>query len=278
MCIGIALPSRVTVDEPRQLCAPVQAIRRADRLRLDARCCERFEPAGVTAVAAALVDRTLSRLPPASIVPPRDPEVHHYLEEVGFYDFFGPVDNIRARTCRSETQALKARCLTVRNLQYVEDVATLLVQRVGGVAEDAAHSVQLCLTELLDNVIEHARSPVGAVMHARWYRYAGNVRISVADLGVGIPESLRRVPDYSNQADVDLVRRVVEVGGMTSRLNRSGGLGLKHLSELASIRQGRMLVLSGKARVRVGADGTSSHGIPGFPGTLVEIDIRPTTA
>src|SRR5439155_583854 len=118
---------------------------------------------------------------------------------------------------RRRADTLELRQMLVHDRLYTERLAEVLVGHVRGYDEDATHLVHLCVNELLQNTFEHAGSPEGAFVHCRWYKKDGNVRIAVADGGIGIPEALRRsVPSLHREADAAVIEAAVTRAGLTS--------------------------------------------------------------
>lgn len=96
-------------------------------------------------------------------------------------------------------------------------------------------------SELIGNIIDHSRSVGFAGMQRYKQSFKRRVRIQtiVSDRGLGIAATLRPVDAIRAQIearpvknDIELVREAVEHGGLTSRPNGNGGVGLRaaHLS------------------------------------------------
>ncbi len=280
LCVDTLLfPARATVEESYEivdLCRHIETDRQARVL--DASRCERFGPMGTALLAMALERRRIEGLTDLSFVQPTREECREFLAEIGFERFFLPKES-RPKPTAGGT--LQMRQLHGLDPLYTESVAELLLHNVQGTSEEASFLVQLCLNELLQNVFEHAESQVGAFVHSRWYRHDGNVRVTVADAGIGIPAALRRryVRDLQRESDDKVLIAAVTELGLTSRqAGRPGGRGLKHLHSLVTERGGRMSVISQQAWVVFTSKRPVKRRAPFFRGTAIEIDFRPDAA
>lgn len=273
------VPVRATLEESYEL---VDLYRRIETERsariLDASRCERFGPMGTVLLSMALERRRLEGLPELSFAPPASDDCQDFLAETGF-SRFTVTPNERAGTTPGGT--LQMRQLKGLDPLYTESVAELLLHNVQGTSEEASFLVQLCLNELLQNVFEHAESRVGAFVHSRWYKHDGNVRVTVADAGIGIPAALRRryVRDLQREsADKVLIAAVTEPGLTSRQAGRPGGRGLKHIHSLVMERGGRLSIISHQAWVVFSSKRTARRRAPFFRGTAIEVDFRPTAS
>jgi anti-sigma regulatory factor (Ser/Thr protein kinase) len=143
--------------------------------------------------------------------------------------------------------------------------------------------------ELLRNVIQHSQDPLGGVVGAQRndrgpYATKPVFQVAVADSGIGIPESLRRMHR------VDDPREALEralwphiSGTFPEGLTGSGenaGLGLFFIAEMAKLAAGRMLVASRDAALMLIPRLNAGHDLrflkpdgTGFPGTLVAFEV-----
>jgi signal transduction histidine kinase len=132
-------------------------------------------------------------------------------------------------------------------------------------AEDDLKSV---LSELTQNVLDHSASPIGGLVTARAYKKEREVRLAVADMGIGIRESLTR--RHQVKGDREAIRQalVAEVSGRSS--SRNLGLGLAHLHGVVRITGGRMVIYSGRGVFWHEAGRDHDRDVPcAYPGTVV---------
>lgn len=270
----VPLPPRATVNEWFQLVKVCAEFERAPGpVRLVATHCSRFDPLGTTLLASAMVKRKGRSAESVEWLPPKDEGASAFLEEIGFN-----------RLAQARGEDIGAGSLALRQMRkldvmYLKNVSDLIARNVPGTSDDAAFIIRTCLSELLQNVVEHSGSDVGAFIHARYFAYRRNVQIAVVDRGIGIPAALRkaRVQGLERQRDADVLVAAVTRTGLSSRLSgRFGGLGLKLVLDYARQGGGRLTAISQGAKVTFDAKG---HRVAAnrfyFSGSAIVLDFRP---
>jgi anti-sigma regulatory factor (Ser/Thr protein kinase) len=148
------------------------------------------------------------------------------------------------------------------------------------------------LSELLRNVIEHSRSPHGAVVCAQYYRRSGVVGIGVADTGIGLRQSLELshdVPDDERALSLALSPGVTGTSTRPGGSESNAGAGLFFTKAIARAGRSRMVLYSGDSMYKLNEGSASApieinsdplkdphrihSGLPAWPGTVVGIDI-----
>lgn len=129
------------------------------------------------------------------------------------------------------------------------------------------------ITELLTNANDHAMSNVlGFWVCGRYNHIDHNIRICVADSGIGIKQSLVNAAKLPQRiSDSDAIVKALEEG-MTSRTGKTGGLGLKHISSYVKSHGGSMTILSGTGKVYLArkTQRVNSHH-QRYEGTIVSV-------
>lgn len=145
-----------------------------------------------------------------------------------------------------------------------------LLQRHTTLSTDAEDQIRICIQEVIQNIEDHAGSPIGGVMSARYFAHANEVRVGIVDRGVGIGTKLAaKYPDVTGSYMA--LSRVIQ-GGYSSRSRANNmGLGVSNLFALVKSAGGRIVVFSGDAYAMVHGGGSPTvHPLPcGFPGTGV---------
>jgi len=108
-------------------------------------------------------------------------------------------------------------------------------------------SLTMSLLETMTNVVDHSES--------KYYYVCGwtdlrkkQIRLCIADLGIGIPSSLRRFSKYQTiYNDYEAIKMATDEG-VTSRPERAG-LGLNHIREFLFVNKGQMCIISGSGKV-----------------------------
>lgn len=268
----VVLPVRATVDDSYQLIKCCTQLESGKDVILDASRCERFGPLGVALAAASLARRRQSGLPVVKFVAPRDPGARTFLREVGFERA------LRGTAERADSRnTLELRQLHALDPTYIDEVSGLLAERVPGFPERVRFLIDLCLKELLQNVFEWARSPIGCFVQTRWHARDRNLRLALVDGGIGIPASLRshKIQNLQRERDEEIIVAAVMRKGLSARRGRPGGLGLKTIREIATDRLGKLTVVSQGAKVTFRSDGPRPARTLQWRGTAIEIDFRP---
>jgi anti-sigma regulatory factor (Ser/Thr protein kinase) len=168
-------------------------------------------------------------------------------------------------------------------------LAALITQ---GQGSSMNRALEYVFIELLRNVVQHSRDPLGGVVGAQVNSQGPHAKrpvfqVAVADSGIGIPESLRRMhraDDPREALERSLWPHIS--GTFPQGLTGSGenaGLGLFFIAEMAKLAKGRMLIATRDAALmltetagvlteRVGPRFLKPDGV-GFPGTLVAFEI-----
>jgi hypothetical protein len=151
------------------------------------------------------------------------------------------------------------------------DPVVHLVQRHATLDIEAEERLRTCLNETLQNIEDHARSPIGGVLCARFLRGRRQIRVAVADTGIGVGASLRaRHPSILNDP---AALRAVMAGGMTARSRPNNlGVGISTMWRIAAGNGGSFTLISNGACAYVDAGNFFPRVEPtgiAFPGTVV---------
>lgn len=121
-----------------------------------------------------------------------------------------------------------------------------LITRHTPLSRDADERLRGSLREVMQNVIDHARSPVGGVLAARFMRGSREVRVAIVDLGETIPSALARSGTTDPAAQL---RNHLRHGGLSSRSRpHNSGLGLHWLTQHVQQMNGELFIRSGNIR------------------------------
>jgi hypothetical protein len=183
------------------------------------------------------------------------------------------------------------RYIPLRRIRGTNDLGLLFADIVPLLHLDErpeqAQAVQYSVSEMVRNVLEHARSPDGAVVAAELYPRSderqARVSIGIADCGAGIWRSLsRNFPRITS--DREAVLTAIKPGTTGAGRSHYGvtdnaGAGLFYTRRLAMTADGQFGLISGDAMLRSGpadegrTDDELVVEIPRFPGTVVAVEI-----
>ncbi|MBV9602676.1 MAG: hypothetical protein JOZ87_38275 [Chloroflexi bacterium] len=166
----------------------------------------------------------------------------------------------------------------VRSLREVYDATARALRILTtwlGLDAGVAQHVGCCIAEACENVIEHSRD--SGVLVAQKYEFAGwtEVQLAIADLGIGIRQSLHTAYAGLDETPAGWIRRAV--AGLSCRGDR-GGVGLSEIRRLATQTGGSLLIRSGAGRAMY-APGHAWYSdlqadVGGLPGTQLAVTLR----
>lgn len=156
-----------------------------------------------------------------------------------------------------------------------------------------AEPIKYVFSEMVRNVLEHSRSPVGAFVAAQYYAETKRIAIGIADAGIGIYEHLRQFHDVANPTQAILLALRPGITGTTSKLGGTefnAGAGLYFTKSIAAASRNYFILYSGSSAYRL-MQGPSNRtiefhtdpekdvhkllaSIPAWPGTVVGIDLN----
>lgn len=133
-------------------------------------------------------------------------------------------------------------------------------------------ALEWAINEVSDNVLAHAESPVGGLVQLSAFSEQRRVELTVADAGVGIPETLRQaLPELF--PDSRALEKAVQEGVTRSKAIGRGN-GLFGTLEIARVSNGYIHIHSGYGRLHCEDDrlALDDDKIP-FHGTLVVVSL-----
>jgi len=146
-----------------------------------------------------------------------------------------------------------------------------------GFSQEKAQGVAAALGEMADNTTVHARSEVGALVG--YQVMEGAAVCCVADVGIGVLESLREHRDYRHlQTHTEAIRMAIQDG--TTRYGRGhGGFGFNKVFKALAAMWGTLRFRSGEGCISMdGSDCDTDRGAEDFvldrPGFQVTICCR----
>lgn len=92
--------------------------------------------------------------------------------------------------------------------------------------------LDLCLSELINNVYDHSHSPIGAYVFCQYYPKSKEIRMAVSDLGIGIPMSVNnynRENDRPTISSKECVSWALELNKTTQSIPQNAGKGLDNV-------------------------------------------------
>jgi anti-sigma regulatory factor (Ser/Thr protein kinase) len=205
---------------------------------------------------------------PVTLSAPRHSVLRAYCEYSGLLNEFeqGPLPGAIEQITTS-----LVRHFETPPIQGLQEIVELVRQDVN-LARGDENNLKLALSELTQNVIDHAGSKIGGFMSARAYKNVREVRLAVADFGVGVRQSLSRTTVV--RSDIEAIRQALAAEVSGKSLTRNMGMGLTLLREIVE-RNGGDLLLASKRGIMVQRNKARFDTLKtAFPGTLAFVRLR----
>ncbi len=267
----IRLPKLLTVGWSHTLFDRLaEAINHPGPITLDFERVEWAAPFGLTAISVIL--KKCSQQPGKIIYysPPKNKELSNYLERIGFEYNFLSGNIVEHRQTSVELKGLKGV-----DPGCSEAVVNLIASNFP-LTKDAQYEMRTHINELMTNAFDHSKSVVGCYVCAQWFPAKKNLRISFADGGIGIFQSLKESGKFPYVKDDASAIRLAVKPGITTRKKQLGGFGLDFIRKYARNNNGTLTILSGHAKVNFYKNKTEHKYEPvKFQGTIVDIQISP---
>jgi hypothetical protein len=153
-------------------------------------------------------------------------------------------------------------------------MSTALLERVPRSDSLARAGVITAFSELTENVIFHADTPLGGYAAAAYSKKKREIEIGIVDLGIGVRASLDKNPALVPSAsDVDAIRSAM-TPTISSTPERNSGYGLAFTQGLLLANGGQMRVRSGCGAATIGPGVDFGSRPNNLPGTLVLLRAR----
>lgn len=165
-----------------------------------------------------------------------------------------------------------------RNLEFV---ASYLSEKWLGrgwisVSSKLRNAIVGQVSEVYLNAFEHSRSPVGVFSCGQHYPNAQWLHLTAIDFGVGIPNTVRSLPQNLTLSTEEALRWALMEGTSTKAGDGiSRGMGLNLLQEFVRVNQGILKIFSHDGYVVIDRDGIQFGYISTkLSGTLVDIALQ----
>lgn len=205
-------------------------------------------PDAVTLLASVMLHRQMLQSPCTVREPESPPELRSFLRISGFESLWKS-GKLASRDHKSDDKpVLPLEQYGAARFQDADPMIQML-QRHGTMQPEFDEYLRICVNEVLQNVQDHAKSPIGGLMMSRFMTQAAEVRVAIVDRGNGICSTLRkRFPD----TNADNVLHRVLAGNYTAASRENNlGLGLSNLADIIKDQGGDLVILSEESMVEV---------------------------
>lgn len=195
-----------------------------------------------------------------------------FLQGIGFNKFF---------EIRDVEHKIESPNVQLRQLDHIDYLLTDQILAVFNyslrMTDGVQGSLKMALNELMTNAFDHSESVRGCYVCAQNYVRSKKIRLCIADFGIGILASLKKVPKFSKLDNCYEAIDLAVQKDVTSRIGRSAGYGLNHIQRFMKVNSGRMYILSGDGKVLwdYSASKTKEQTMRvSFPGTVINLEIN----
>lgn len=210
--------------------------------------CRYLGPDAVALLGSVLLQRRRVKSRCAVLAPESPPELRAFLRVSGL-EALWEKGELRPREAGDDDKpVLPLAQYDAARFQDADPIIQML-QRHGTMRPEFDEYLRICVNEVLQNVQDHAKSPIGGLMIARFMKKAAEVRVAIVDRGNGICSTLRRrFPDTNAE---NVLPRVL--GGNYTAASRENnlGLGLSNLAVIIKQLGGDLVIVSENSMAEV---------------------------
>lgn len=262
------LPKSLTIAWSQMLLETCsQAVAHDGPVTFDFENVQWVEPFGLTVISIAL-SKCLHQGKDVFYSPPVNKAANDFLEQIGFRRYF-----LRENASRSASTSVELKHLLSPDHGYGLAIVKLIANNID-LCRDSQLEMYTQINELMTNVFDHSKSPVGCFICAQFYPKTKLVRFTFADGGIGILNSLKKSRKFpAVKTDVNAIRLAVQPG-ITTRTTQCGGLGLDFVKKYTRNNKGTLSIISGRGKVNFYMNKIEDkfEDIK-FDGTIVDIKI-----
>lgn len=211
---------------------------------LDLTRCRYIGPDAAVLLAAALIELRRRRVPVLIKWPSGPHELRAFCQFSGLLELYEELTPYTQKDYDPTHNVLRLRILTEATFRDAEPVINLVRAHVG-IPEDTEEYLRICVNEVIQNIVDHAASPIGGFICARFMTKSNEVRIAIADRGLGIYTTLRRV--YPDTTPKSALERVLAGKFTAQSRQNNAGLGINHLKGILKNLGGQLCIISGSA-------------------------------
>lgn len=277
--IKISLPSRLNVNNFSQLFLTTISSEKKpiiNSIEIDFSHLSFIEPTGVTVLSNFLewlishsVSFTFSGLENYSAP-------IQFLDDVGFFSRYLGRKIKDTAQIRDTTKPLEF-IDTAHSLPWLRENLIFWINRTTGKEPPLLRELLICLQEIFQNIRDHSGTNIGSVF-AQIYPNKNVLKLSISDIGVGIPHNIRKHLKEKSEdlTDAECLLQASQYGFTTSSHAGNAGRGLANLKDIVtSIYSGTVIIISNYGFLKFSPEATQ-HLMDRtwiYPGCLIDIEI-----
>lgn len=208
-----------------------------------------------------------------------NPAIYSYLERVNFFEYtFVYAKNKISFWKRYKRSTCSSTLIEITLIKDPIDSANFK-EKVNGIIENwyperantkYANHVSTIVSEICNNSLEHSggHDSMGecyCILQKYKYNNIPTIYIAIGDIGLGIRHHLKLKYEWVKDSDVLCIKKAL--GGLSGRLDNSGGMGLPFIKNMVENYRGSLLIKSGKGVVEYSANSKDHEFQNSLPGT-----------
>lgn len=240
--------------------------------QLDLRRCGYLGPYAGAIIVTTLLESRLRNRECSLVLPTDPPQLANFCRRSALEHFagLGPMPE------GTEPQPATIPMRVLQKARFSDpDPIVELIRRHVRLDDEVEEYLRICINEIVQNVEDHAKSPVGAVAAARFIFSKNQIRIAIVDRGKGIGTTVRgKHPEISSNAQV--LARVMEGGISAKSRPNNMGVGISNLCAIIQHQlKGRVFIVSEDSAVNRQPERQDhwTHLDHPFPGTAVFLNV-----
>jgi anti-sigma regulatory factor (Ser/Thr protein kinase) len=204
-----------------------------------------------------------------------EPNLREYVESIGLLEFCN--SNVNSPTTVEEISSSTAMPIKRVNLEtmysYILATEEYLKSRCPG---KDLQMLQVCLSELINNVYDHSQSSIDAYVFCEFYPSSNSIILVVSDLGIGVPSAVNSYRKENGQEPLsseECLKWAIKENSTTQSIPQNRGKGLDTLDSFIKSNHSQWQVLTGDVSMLSAPEEVTfeKNPISGFVGTIVQL-------
>lgn len=196
----------------------------------------------------------------------RESKTAKYLAEMNFFETLKVEFPFHADNIDDKSSVQIQKYTSENQIEVLHSILKVLREK-SSMNDNVYASLDYCLNEVLDNVLNHSEENEGWVV-AQYYENLNSIRLIVADYGIGIHKSLNSRYNFSEEES--LLKCIEE--GVTN--GKGQGHGLFATSTFVKLNKGFLSICSGNKKLNITENKLTVKSIKRWNGTYIYLRIN----
>jgi len=196
----------------------------------------------------------------------RESKTANYLAEMNFFEVLKAEFPFQVNIIDDKSSVQIQRYTKENQLEVLNSILKVLREK-SSMHDNVYTSLDYCLNEILDNVLNHSEEEEGWVV-AQYYENLNSIRLIVADYGIVIQNSLNIKHNFTEE---ESLLKCIEEGVSNGK---GQGHGLYATSTFVKLNKGFLSVCSGNKKLNITENNLTLKSIKKWNGTYVYLRIN----